>query len=81
VTSFNAPPDARVLWCLRRTSSDVICLLRKGANAVEVQVLQDRDIVLTQHFQEEGPALRWAATYQRQLKDRGWGDSPVTKAS
>jgi hypothetical protein len=70
-----------VLWCLRRTSSDVTCLLRKGANAVEVQVLQDRDVVLTQLFQEEGPALRWAATYQRQLKDRGWGDSPVTKAS
>ncbi len=81
MTSFNAPPDARVLWCLRRTSADVICLLRKSATVVEVQVLQDRDVVLTQYFQEEGPALRWAATYEQQLKDRGWGHSPVPKAS
>lgn len=81
MSSFNAPPDARVLWCLRRTSSDVICLLRQGANAVEVQVLQDRDVVLTQHFQEEGHALRWAASYEQRLKDRGWGERPVPKAS
>jgi hypothetical protein len=70
-----------VLWCLRRTSADVICLLRTSATVVEVQVLQDRDVVLTQHFQEEGPALRWAATYKQRLKERGWGDSPVPKAS
>jgi hypothetical protein len=59
----------------------VYCLLRKGANAVEVQILQDRDVVLTQHFQEEGPALRWASTYEQRLKDRGYGERPVPKAS
>jgi hypothetical protein len=48
---------------------------------VEVQIPLYRDVVLTQHFQEDGPALRGAATYEQRLKDRGYGERPVPKAS
>jgi hypothetical protein len=43
---------------------------------VEVQVVQDRDIVLTELFQEEWLALNWAHAYCARLKQQGWQDSP-----
>lgn len=77
MTSFNAEPSARVLWCLRRRSTDVRCVLYVNTMPVEVQVLQDRDVVLTEMFQEEWLALNWARAYGDRLKQQGWQDSPA----
>ena len=68
-------PGARVLWCLRRRLSDVRCVMYDGM-PVEVQVLQDRDVVLTEMFPEERLALRWAQVYGDRLKQQGWHDTP-----
>ena len=43
---------------------------------VEIQVVQDRDIVLTELFQEEWLALNWSRAYCDRLKQQGWQDSP-----
>lgn len=69
-------PDARVLWCLRRRASDVRCVLHAAASPVTVQVLQDRDVVLSESFFTEAIALAWAAAYAQRLKEQGWRDSP-----
>jgi hypothetical protein len=42
---------------------------------VEVRVLQDRDLVLTELFAEEDAALIWAREYEARLKKHGWRDS------
>jgi hypothetical protein len=44
---------------------------------VEVQVLQDRDVVLTELFQEVWLAERWARAYEDRLRGQGWHDSPA----
>jgi len=43
---------------------------------VEVQVIQDRDVVLTELFQEERLALNWSQAYLKRLKEQGWQESP-----
>lgn len=68
-------PGARVLWCLRRRSSDVRCVLYAGSLPIEVQILQDRDVVLAELFPEERLALRWAQVYGERLKQQGWHDA------
>ena len=73
-------PGGRVLWCLRRRSSDVSCVLHAGGLPVEVQVLQDRDVVLCETFPEETLATRWAAAYGERLKQQGWREAPTTSA-
>jgi hypothetical protein len=79
VTSFaaNQGPGARVLWCVRRRTCDVRCVLIAGANPIEVQVLQDRDLVLKELFFDEPTALAWADEYYARLKEHGWRDSPA----
>ncbi len=72
MNSYTAQPGARVLWCLRRRTSDVRCVILEGSMPVEVQVLQDRDVVLTELFQEEWMATRWARVYAGRLKEQGW---------
>ena len=57
---YTVQPGARMLWCLRRRTTDVRCILYPNGMPVEVQVLQDRDVVLTELFQEEWLALNWA---------------------
>ena len=74
--SYYAQPEARVLWSLRRRRSDVRCVMYSGTVPVEVRVLQDRDVVLTELFQEEQVAERWARVYAAHLKEQGWFDSP-----
>ena len=69
-------PGGRVLWCLRRRSSDVSCILYGERLPVEVQVLQDRDVVLSELFPEEILAQRWAAAFADRLKLQGWRDAP-----
>ena len=77
VNSHIVQPGARVLWCLRRRKSDVRCVIFPDVKPVEVQVLQDRDVVLTELFQEEWLALNWARVYADRLKEQGWHDSPA----
>ena len=75
VNSYTVQPGARVLWCLRRRKSDVRCVLIANATPVEVRVLQDRDVVLTELFPEEWLALNWARIYAERLKEHGWRDA------
>jgi hypothetical protein len=77
VLTSTAQPSARTLWCLRRRATDVRCILYASGMPVEVQVLQDRDVVLTEVFQEEWLALNWARAYCERLKLQGWHDSPA----
>jgi len=65
-----------MLWSLRRRTTDVRCILYAADKPVEVQVVQDRDVVLTELFQEEWLALGWARAYGERLKQQGWCDSP-----
>ena len=76
VSTYPVQPGARMLWCLRRRTADVRCILYANGMPVEVQVLQDRDVVLTELFQEEWLALNWAQAYCARLKQQGWQDSP-----
>lgn len=46
------------------------------AMPVEIQVVHDRDVVLTERFQEEWLAVNWARVYADRLKQQGWYDSP-----
>jgi hypothetical protein len=75
VSTYTVQPGARMLWCLRRRRTDVRCILYPNEMPVEVQVLQDRDIVLTELFQEEWLALNWARAYCERLKLQGWHES------
>ena len=61
------------MWCLRRRTTDVRCLLY-GLLPVEVQVLHDRDLIVTEVFQEERMALNWARAYGERLRANGWQD-------
>jgi hypothetical protein len=65
-------PGSRVLWCLRRRKSDVRCVLFPNAMPVEIQVLQDRDLIITEQFAEEWLALNWARAYAERLREHGW---------
>ncbi|MDQ3938086.1 MAG: hypothetical protein M3253_05335 [Chloroflexota bacterium] len=56
--------------------SDVRCVAFLNTIPVEIRVLQDRDIVLTEHFAGHHAALEWAQQYEAQLKAHGWRDSP-----
>jgi hypothetical protein len=76
VTTFTVDPGARILWCLRRRASDVRCVVFVGPSVVEVQVLQERDLVLKELFPTESAAEAWAGEYRARLKQQGWRDSP-----
>ena len=41
---------------------------------IEIRVLQDRDVVLTELFPEEWLAMDWARVYAERLKAQGWRD-------
>jgi len=43
---------------------------------VEVRVLHDREVVVTEIFQEEWMALKWARAYRDRLRAQGWNDVP-----
>ena len=73
-------PGGRVLWCLRRRSSDVRCVMYAHALPVEVKVLQDRDVVLSEVFPEEALAFRWATVFGDRLRRQGWREAPTEAA-
>ena len=56
-------------------------MLHAGGLPVEVQILQDRDIVLTEIFPEERLALSWASAYGDRLKQQGWRDTGTAEAT
>ena len=76
MSTFTVQPGARVLWCLRRRASIVRCVIYPNGMPVEVQVIQDRDVVLTELFQEEWLALNWSQAYLERLKLQGWNETP-----
>ena len=73
-------PGARVVWCLKRRAADVRCVVLPGGMPVEVRVLHDRDVVVTEIFQEEWMALKWARAYRDRLRAQGWNDVPEGKS-
>ena len=90
VSPSDFPPNGRVLWCLRRRKIDVTCVLHGGPVPVEVQVVHDRDVVLTELFEERFlvPIHEWAAKHGQPYRltltgsaggswQRGIGDAPL----
>lgn len=73
VSSDAAQTGARVVWCLRRRATDVRCLVLTGV-PVEVRVVHDREVVVTEMFEEEWMALKWARAYRERLRAQGWND-------
>jgi hypothetical protein len=71
---------ARVVWCLRRRTADVRCMLFATGMPIEVLVVHDKDVVLTEIFQEEWMALTWARAYAERLRAQGWKDVSGTTA-
>ena len=69
-------PGARVVWCMKRRATDVRCVVLSHGIPVEVQVVHDRDVVLTEMFQEEWMAMNWARAYKERLRAQGWNDVP-----
>lgn len=76
VSTYTVEPGARLLWCLRRRSCDVRCVLFPQSAPIEVHVLQDHDLVITERFTDEYSALKWATAYGDRLKEHGWRESP-----
>jgi hypothetical protein len=74
--TYTVQRGARVLWCLRRRKSDVRCVIYAQVMPVEIRVLQDLDLILTESFPEEWLAPDWARVYADRLKQQGWYDSP-----
>jgi hypothetical protein len=74
VSSDAVQPDARVLWCLKRRATHVQCIVLAAGMPVEVRVVHDRDVILTEMFQEEWMALKWARAYRERLRAQGWDD-------
>jgi len=75
MTTYTVEPGGRVLWCLRRTVTDVRCVIYPRSGPVEVRVLQDRDLVLTETFPDESAALVWAREYGTRLRSQGWREN------
>ena len=73
---FPLDPEARLLWCLRRRTTGVRCVLTAAVTPVEVVVLQGRDVVLRERFAALANALEWAEAYATRLKQHGWTDCP-----
>ncbi|PYR59038.1 MAG: hypothetical protein DMF85_08970 [Acidobacteria bacterium] len=76
MSTYTVQPGARVVWCLRRRTTDVRCVIYAQLMPVEVHVLHDRDVVVNEMFQEEWMALNWAQAYGARLRAQGWQDSP-----
>ena len=78
--TYTPQPGARLLWCLKRRTSDVRCVLYGETLPIEVRILQDRDVVLTESFAEEWLAVNWAKAYGDRLRQQGWRESPSPAA-
>ena len=76
MANYAVQPGARVVWCMKRRTTDVRCILLSSGMPVEVQVVHGRDVVVTEMFQEEWMAMNWARAYQDRLRAQGWNDVP-----
>ena len=76
MADYAVQPGARVVWCLKRRSTDVRCVVLSQAVPVEVQVVHGPDVVLAEVFQEEWMAMQWARAYRERLRAQGWQDVP-----
>lgn len=74
--SYAVQPGARVVWCLKRRATDVRCVVMPRGIPVEVHVVHGPDVVLSEIFQEEWMALKWAHAYGDRLRAQGWDDVP-----
>ena len=57
-----------------RRTTDVRCVVLSQAVPVEVQVVHGPDVVLSEVFQEEWMAMKWARAYRDRLRAQGWQD-------
>lgn len=73
---YSLDPEARLLWCLRRRTTAVRCVLYATARPVEILVLQEQEVVLRERFAALANALEWAREYAARLKQHGWSDCP-----
>jgi hypothetical protein len=80
VANYALQPGARVLWCLKRRSTDVRCVVMPQAMPVEVHVVHGPDVVVSEIFQAEWMAMKWARAYRERLRAQGWQDVPDTTA-
>jgi hypothetical protein len=78
--TYAAQPGARVVWRLKRRSTDVQCVMMPQEVPVEVHVVHGTDVVLSEVFQEEWMALKWARAYRERLRAQGWADVPEAPA-
>jgi hypothetical protein len=46
-----------------------------------VQIVHGRDVVMTEIFQDEWMALKWARAYRERLRAQGWADVPEGPAT
>jgi hypothetical protein len=81
VSKYVVQPGARIVWCLRRRTADVRCVILGRSLPVEVHVVHDCDVILTEIFQEEWMALNWARIYGERLRAQGWNDVPDEAAA
>ena len=72
MADYAVQPGARVVWRLRRRSTDVQCVVLSESMPVEVRVVHGGDVVLTEIFQEEWMAMNWARAYEERLRAQGW---------
>lgn len=80
MANYAVQPGARVVWCMKRRSTDVRCVMFTNGMPVEVHVVHGSDVVVTEMFQEEWMALNWATAYKDRLRAQGWNDVPESAA-
>jgi hypothetical protein len=80
VSDYAIHPGARVVWCLRRRAADACCVVFAEGMPVEVRVIHDGDVIVTEIFQAEWMALDWARVYGERLRAQGWQDVPQAPA-
>ena len=80
MANYAVQPGARVVWCMKRRTTDVRCVVLASGMPVEVQVVHGGDVIVTEMFQEEWMALNWARAYRERLRVQGWNDVPDAAA-
>ena len=78
--SYAVQPGARVVWCLKRRTTDVRCVVMARHMPVEMHVVHGAEILVTEMFQEEWMALKWARAYRERLRAQGWEDVPESSS-